>query len=70
LHLVDYSDINSVSIVFERQQIIGQLLSELDASVILSKKGKSTVEPHFESFIIFGWYNTNLKKGADILMPN
>jgi hypothetical protein len=37
--LVDYSDSNSVSIVFERQQIIGQLLSELDATVIFSRKG-------------------------------
>jgi hypothetical protein len=49
---------------------MGELLSELDGKVILSKKGATTVEPEYESFIIFGWYNMDTTRGANILMPN
>lgn len=49
---------------------MGELLSELDATVILSKKGTSTIEPEYESFIIFGWYNLDSTRGVSILMPN
>lgn len=49
---------------------MGELLSELDGKVILPKIGETTIEPEYESFIIFGWYNLDTTRGANILMPN
>ena len=49
---------------------MGELLSELDGKVMLSKTGTTTIEPEYESFIIFGWYKMDTNRGANILMPN
>lgn len=49
---------------------MGELLSELDGKVILSKKGATTIEPEYESFIIYGWYKLDTTRGVNILMPN
>lgn len=73
IHLVDYSDPYFLSVVFEKQQIIGQVLSELETAVVFSKTGFTTVEPKYESFIAYGWYDSNEKvgkRGIDILVVN